>query len=243
MGFIGDMLFALVVPGVDKLRKDAENGDVLAQTTLAHRYYCGKGVAENKEEGVLWYRKAAAQGDEEAQSFLMDFGYMNKGKIKLKYEKIAGTIYSSIEEYANYFIKNELPKLAGKDINKTVFYSEWIRLMFWCLKCSDVKYDKILLMRAVIKKHVESLHQSPEKQDNEARAILARFNEYDSHLKSPSSSSSLFNAIVARLQGGDTPVWATEFRLSLFLSQYLPSVQCENKKIFTNFSQKYDLIE
>jgi TPR repeat protein len=42
----------------------------LAQSALGRLYFSGKGVSQNYEEGVRWFRKAAAQGSADAQANL-----------------------------------------------------------------------------------------------------------------------------------------------------------------------------
>ena len=49
----------------------AENGDAMAQCTLAELYQVGLGVATNHEEAFKWYRKSADQGDAVAQNNLV----------------------------------------------------------------------------------------------------------------------------------------------------------------------------
>ena len=55
------------------LRPLAEQGDAIAQVTLATMYREGKGVLQDFKESVKWYRKAAEQGHAVAQK---DFGVM-----------------------------------------------------------------------------------------------------------------------------------------------------------------------
>ena len=48
-------------------RPFAEQGDVLAQSSLGTMYKNGQGVPQDYEKAVEWYRLAAGQGDEDAQ--------------------------------------------------------------------------------------------------------------------------------------------------------------------------------
>lgn len=48
----------------------AEEGDAYSQYMVGLLLIEGKGVAKNKEEGIQWLKKAAAQGDENAQKVL-----------------------------------------------------------------------------------------------------------------------------------------------------------------------------
>ena len=53
-----------------QLQQSAENGRAGAQTALGVCYYDGRGVEQNYEEAVKWYRKAAEQGTAAAQNNL-----------------------------------------------------------------------------------------------------------------------------------------------------------------------------
>lgn len=55
---------------VNRYRKAAETGDAIAQYNLGVCYDTGEGVAQDKAEAAKWFRKAAEQGDETAQSVL-----------------------------------------------------------------------------------------------------------------------------------------------------------------------------
>jgi hypothetical protein len=48
----------------------AEEGDSIAQGTLAAMYYDGVGLAQDYTEAARWYRKAAEQGQAHAQYLL-----------------------------------------------------------------------------------------------------------------------------------------------------------------------------
>ena len=56
-----------------EIRSLAEQGDVFAQSNLAHLYLKGLGVPKNEGEAMKWYRKAAGQGYAGAQ---YDLGLM-----------------------------------------------------------------------------------------------------------------------------------------------------------------------
>ena len=55
---------------VTKLRRDAEQGHAYAQYVLGTMYEAGEGVPQRAAEAMRWYRKAARQGQAEAQSVL-----------------------------------------------------------------------------------------------------------------------------------------------------------------------------
>lgn len=58
------------IDDVRALMSAAEKGDAAAQCRLAWRYYAGRGVSQSAKEAAKWFRRAAAQGDAEAQSGL-----------------------------------------------------------------------------------------------------------------------------------------------------------------------------
>ncbi|NOX91736.1 MAG: tetratricopeptide repeat protein [Gammaproteobacteria bacterium] len=62
---------------VDKLTDEASNGDTLAQYYLGKKYEYGRGVKQDTDEAIKWYKKAATQGLVEAQ---VKLGYMYKGQ-------------------------------------------------------------------------------------------------------------------------------------------------------------------
>jgi len=55
---------------VDQLRKAAERGYASAQYNLGVMYEYGQGVSQDYGEALIWYRKAARQGDEMAKNKL-----------------------------------------------------------------------------------------------------------------------------------------------------------------------------
>jgi len=55
---------------VDELRKAAEQGYAAAQYNLGVMYEYGRGVSQDYGEALIWYRKAAEQGDEMAKDKL-----------------------------------------------------------------------------------------------------------------------------------------------------------------------------
>jgi TPR repeat protein len=57
---------------IQRLRMQAERGNVEAQFALAQAYDRGRDVPKDKTEAVRWYRLAAAQGDAFAQNALGD---------------------------------------------------------------------------------------------------------------------------------------------------------------------------
>jgi len=58
------------VQDISQLQTQAERGDATAQLILAQAYERGEGVPKNGELAASWYRKAAEQGNSEAQERL-----------------------------------------------------------------------------------------------------------------------------------------------------------------------------
>jgi len=55
-------------------RRSAEEGHAEAQYAIGRCYECGDTVGEDLTQAIKWYRKAAAQGDEDAVAALDDLG-------------------------------------------------------------------------------------------------------------------------------------------------------------------------
>ena len=47
---------------IQELKEKAQNGDAKAQYSLGIMCYSGQGVAQDYNEAVMWYKKAAEQG-------------------------------------------------------------------------------------------------------------------------------------------------------------------------------------
>ena len=62
------------------LLEKAMSGDAESQYQLALCYRNGEGVEQSNEEAVKWYRKAAEQGDSDAQEALTELEYNKKNK-------------------------------------------------------------------------------------------------------------------------------------------------------------------
>ena len=58
------------VRAADQFRKAAEQGYAAAQYNLGLMYEYGQGVPQDYREALVWYRKAADQGDEKAKGKL-----------------------------------------------------------------------------------------------------------------------------------------------------------------------------
>lgn len=59
----------------------ANNGHVHAQRTLALMYVRGLGVPPDRQEALKWFRKAAQQGDSQAQAVLQKLADVAAGPV------------------------------------------------------------------------------------------------------------------------------------------------------------------
>lgn len=59
----------------EQMLKAAEQGDAVAQSTLAWCYDTGNGVGIDPAEAVKWYGKAAEQGYEAAKAALKELNF------------------------------------------------------------------------------------------------------------------------------------------------------------------------
>ncbi len=57
-----------------ELKPLADKGDSRAQFFVGNLYQDGTGVAKSEAEAEKWYRKSAAQGNEDAKQALEDMG-------------------------------------------------------------------------------------------------------------------------------------------------------------------------
>lgn len=81
--------FALAEPAeTADLRRDAEAGDISAQTKLGALFIVGDGVPQNYLEAVKWLRKAADEGDATAQFLLANLYVEGKGVPKAASEAV-----------------------------------------------------------------------------------------------------------------------------------------------------------
>jgi TPR repeat protein len=69
-----------------ELKKRAEGGDVIAQSSLAYAYKTGSGVEKNPEEAIKWIQRAADNGSAEAQHNL-GLSYVQGYGVPQNYEK------------------------------------------------------------------------------------------------------------------------------------------------------------
>lgn len=81
---------------MEDLRRDAENGDAMAQHDLALAYLNGRGVTQNYQTAAEWFEKAAAAGLERAQ-FNLAVLYENALGVPEDLER-AFTLYSAAAE-------------------------------------------------------------------------------------------------------------------------------------------------
>ena len=60
-------------PSAEELKRLAHQGDAQAQHELAHRYACGRGMAQNWKLATFWYLRAAQQGYEASMRHLAEY--------------------------------------------------------------------------------------------------------------------------------------------------------------------------
>ena len=104
---------------IDKLKFNAEHGDVEAQCKLGKCYYEGNGLSTNYTKAFMWFEKAAEQGNAVAQYYLgkcYDFG---EGVINNEYQAIEWYTKAAKQEYVkaqvklgNYYEFHKSPKLS-----------------------------------------------------------------------------------------------------------------------------------
>ncbi len=78
----GDNEHFVISNEAKRFLNEAEQGNVDAQHKLGDCYFYGKGVVEDDNEAVRWYRKAAEQGHAVAQCSLGDCCYYGRGVTK-----------------------------------------------------------------------------------------------------------------------------------------------------------------
>ena len=71
---------------LSQITRLANQGDVIAQTSLAERYYDGEGVPQNYKKAVEWYEKAANKGDAQSQ-FNLGVMYADGKGVPQDYQK------------------------------------------------------------------------------------------------------------------------------------------------------------
>ena len=117
---------------VAKLRRQAEQGNAWAQSTLGDKYLRGTGVAKDYEEAVKWYRKAADQGYSWAQSNL-GWMYANGTGVAKDYEE-AVKWYRKAAEQGNAAAQDNLGRMYQNGWGVPKDYGEAVK---WCKKSAD----------------------------------------------------------------------------------------------------------
>ncbi|WP_372474147.1 hypothetical protein AB4865_02430 [Capnocytophaga sp. ARDL2] len=117
---------------VKKLIKEANKGNVQAQTELSDRYFKGKGVRRSYEQAIFWLTKVAESGNVEAQLQLANHYFEGK-KIRKSNEK--GVFW--LEKVAESGDKNAQYSLA-KYYKKGIGVKESPeKYVYWLNKVSD----------------------------------------------------------------------------------------------------------
>ena len=68
------------------IKAKAENGGAKSQTQTANNYAVGRGVEKDMQQALMWYQKAADQGEPQAQ-FNLGYMYYNGEVLPLDYRK------------------------------------------------------------------------------------------------------------------------------------------------------------
>ena len=98
--FLPSPVQAQLAPSASELamiRKTAEQGNAIAQTSLGRAYQKGEGVPQDYVQAVYWLRKAAEQGDAIAQYFL-GRAYQNGEGVPQDYLQAANWFRKSAEQ-------------------------------------------------------------------------------------------------------------------------------------------------
>lgn len=91
------LYFALSPKTIEDWSEDAKEGDITAQLYLGECYLRGKDVRKSIEEAMFWFRKAAEQGNADAQSclgFLLCDNKQDRSKGAYWFRKAAEQGYS-----------------------------------------------------------------------------------------------------------------------------------------------------
>ena len=158
------------------IKREAESGDIEAQSTLGYLYLTGEFVNENYSKAEYWLNKASEKGDPEAQ-FNLSYLYKKQNKIdeSIKwYRKSAEMNHSEAQlnlalllGEKEQFDINEIVKLLEKSIqngNKKAYYP----LAYWYLNNLNLNKEK---------EGLELLKIAVENQDTEAEFTLAELYE------------------------------------------------------------------
>jgi Sel1 repeat protein len=158
------------------IKREAESGDIEAQSTLGYLYLTGEFVNENYSKAEYWLNKASEKGDPEAQ-FNLSYLYKKQNKIdeSIKwYRKSAEMNHSEAQlnlalllGEKEQFDINEIVKLLEKSIqngNKKAYYP----LAYWYLNNLNLNKEK---------EGLELLKIAVENQDPDAEFTLAELYE------------------------------------------------------------------
>jgi len=85
------------LPSFEKAKKDAEAGDVYAQTYLGDLYNSGRGVTKDTEKAIYWYRKALEKGDNRAPFVLATMHELGNTTVRKLFKNDVSLYYISAE--------------------------------------------------------------------------------------------------------------------------------------------------
>lgn len=144
---LGLMLLACSGSATDEVRKAAERGDPVAQTTLGFSYLQGKGVPQELPQAFMWFRKAAEQGHSPAQAMLGAMYYDGNG-VQRDYNQALAWFQEAAKRgnvSAQYDVYRLDFELGLKQTLGYVTQQEYTRLprdetMFWLQKSAEQGY-------------------------------------------------------------------------------------------------------
>ncbi len=103
---------------LNKLIKDAEEGDNRAQQTLANKYYFGENVPKDIPKALYWYKKLAAAGNSYAQMKVADILYFGEGGVPKNVDK-AIYYYKILAEKGDAMAKYRLATAGITGVNSS----------------------------------------------------------------------------------------------------------------------------
>ena len=156
------------------IKREAESGDIEAQSTLGYLYLTGEFVNENYSKAEYWLKKASEKGDPEAQ-FNLAYLYKKQNKIdeSIKWYRQSAEMDHSEAQLnlalllgeKEQFDINEIVKLLEKSIqngNKKAYYP----LAYWYLNNLNKEKEGLELLKIAV-----------ENQDPDAEFTLAELYE------------------------------------------------------------------
>ncbi|WP_235914562.1 tetratricopeptide repeat protein [Rugamonas rivuli] len=124
---------AKAVAAINKLKALSESGDPYAQTSLAGLYKRGKdNLKKNPSQAMFWYRKAAEQGNPNAQDALGD-AYREGEIVPKDYDQAASWYQkAAAQHYAPSEFQLSLMYQSGK-----IKPVDYVQAFDWCIQAAE----------------------------------------------------------------------------------------------------------